>query len=78
MDTTVFKSYFESGDEVTSFTMPLPEKRLEPGKYQYHAVVTMELADGRVDRTFTWDSDTFYIKDAHHHIDPHEVEADSC
>lgn len=63
VDTEVFRSYFEAGDDVTSFTMPLPEERLETGEYQYQAVVTMELADGRVDRTFTWESDTFFVKE---------------
>lgn len=78
IDTSVFKSYFERDVGVTSFKMPLPDGTLEEGKYQYQAIVTMELADGRVDRTFTYESETFYLKSNTTDVDPHTVEGIGC
>lgn len=53
------ETYFEQ-DNVTSIVLPLPEQK-RVGKYEYQAVITMELANGRIDRSFSFTSDTFEI-----------------
>lgn len=54
--------YFQGGrtEVVTPFTLP-PD--LRAGEYQYLLVIKMELADGRVTRAMTYDSEPFTISD---------------
>ena len=53
------ETYFEQ-DNVTSIVLPLPEQK-RAGTYEYQAVITMELVNGRIDRSFSFTSDTFRI-----------------
>jgi hypothetical protein len=50
----------EEGEKEISIRMRLPD-RLQPGTYKYNAIIEVQLADGRVERTFTSVSEEFTI-----------------
>lgn len=54
---------YQQGRHRSIITQELPED-VTPGVYQYEMVVQMQLADGRVTRTFHITSDEFVIKSA--------------
>ena len=67
-DRTDFQTYeqdaiYQEGRQATVMEQELPED-VSPGVYQYEMVVQMQLADGRVTRTFYVTSDEFTIEPA--------------
>lgn len=62
VDSYTMERYFQSGRHQVETPMPLPN-HVEPGEYRYVLVVQMDLAQGRVQREFSYTSDTFTIKE---------------
>lgn len=54
--------YYQDGHAKVITPLELPDN-LKEGEYKYLLVVKMQLADGRVERPFTFQSEPFYIKD---------------
>lgn len=52
--------YFQSGRNKVITEMSLPQN-IRPGEYRYLLVVKLDMADGRVTRTFSFQSEEFYI-----------------
>lgn len=52
--------FFSEGSEVIKMDISLPDTLL-PGEYRYERVHVMELANGQVQRSFSFESDTFTI-----------------
>lgn len=61
--TETMERYFQSGTSEVSTLMPLGD-HIEAGEYQYMLVVEMDLTEGRVQREFTYKSDTFNITES--------------
>jgi hypothetical protein len=60
VDAQTMDRYFQSGHLRVETPMTLPAT-LEPGRYRYLMVIQMELANGRVQREFSYTSDAFNI-----------------
>lgn len=60
VDARTMNSYFEAGRHIVSTEFSLPND-LQAGEYKYLLVVEMELANGRVQREFSYTSETFTI-----------------
>lgn len=60
VDSGTMDRYFQKGraEVISRFNLP---SDLQKGEYRYLLVIEMQLADGRVTRTFTYDSETFNI-----------------
>lgn len=52
--------FLREGEKTVYLSNELPE-RLEAGEYRYMLVINMKLSNGRVERTFTFQSDKFTI-----------------
>lgn len=59
--------YFQEGDDTVVTPAKLPDNLME-GEYRYILVANFELADGRVDRTFAFESQKFNISND---VEPH-------
>jgi hypothetical protein len=55
--------YFEGGNRQVVQSIPLPDELAE-GEYKYVFVANFDLADGRVERTFAFESESFYVNDS--------------
>lgn len=53
--------YFQGGRTTVQTRFPLPEN-LEEGQYEYRVTTTFTYASGRIERTFTAESEPFHIK----------------
>lgn len=62
VDSQTVDRYFQHGRSEVVTPIELPDD-LPEGEYRYVLVVRMDLADGRVERAFTFESETFYISD---------------
>jgi hypothetical protein len=60
IDRTVRKDIIEKGDKSLKIESDLPED-IKAGTYRYNAIITVELANGRVDRSFEYQSETFRV-----------------
>lgn len=65
ISTTVSDRYYQGGRSQVVMSLDLPND-VDTGKYRYLLVVEMELADGRVERPFTFVSDPFYVSEDGH------------
>jgi len=57
---TLRNDILEEGEKTIAVRAELPEN-IKRGTYEYNAIIQVQLADGRVTRTFTFVSDTFHI-----------------
>lgn len=55
--------YFEEGNRQVVQPISIPDKLAE-GEYRYLFVANFDLADGRVERTFAFESESFYVNDS--------------
>lgn len=53
---------FQQGDETVIMQRDLPEN-MKAGEYRYVVVATVEMANGRVDRQFTFESEPFTVSE---------------
>jgi len=60
VDSRTMERYFQAGHRSVKARFPLPEY-LEEGEYRYVLVTELRLAQGRVQREFTFHSETFRI-----------------
>lgn len=60
IDASSSDHYFEEGRTNVVSSQKLPDN-LEPGTYRYILVVKLDMVEGRVERTFTFESETFII-----------------
>jgi len=62
VDSRTMERYFQEGRSHVETPFALPQ-HIQPGEYRYVLVVQMELAQGRVQREFSFTSETFTITD---------------
>lgn len=63
IDSETSQRYFQGGTDTIKTPYPLPPE-IEAGDYRYRMVVQMDLAQGRVSRTFVFHSDSFTVTDS--------------
>lgn len=62
VDMEQHQTYFEKGRDIVVLQFNMPDQ-IESGEYRYKLVSKSSLANGRVERVFSWKSDTFTISD---------------
>lgn len=60
VDTSSFENYFQEGRGKVVLSYPLPEN-ISAGTYSYEMVITLNVANERVEREFTYTSNMFEI-----------------
>jgi hypothetical protein len=75
ISTTSRNDIIEKGDKTINIRQPLPDNLLT-GEYQYNAIIELELANGRVTRTFTFESEKFTIH--HNKTQPPQQPTKNC
>ena len=62
IESRTMERYFQQGRHEVITPLSLP-KDLDEGKYRYLLVVKLDMADGRVERAFTFTSETFNVSE---------------
>lgn len=62
IESKTMERYFQDGRAHVVTPLDLPDS-LEEGEYRYLLVLKMDLADGRVERVFTFESDKFTVSE---------------
>lgn len=60
IETEQFKDYFQQGRAEVVRPYKLPEE-IEPGEYRYEVVITLDVSNNRIQRSFAYQSNNFTI-----------------
>jgi len=71
------KQYFQQGRTSVITPLDLPDDLAE-GEYKYMLVAQFDLANGRVERTFAFESETFVVNDSINPIGAQQDAINSC
>ena len=69
--------YFQSGQAQVVTPLDLPDDLAE-GEYRYVIVARFDMADGRVERTFAFESEPFHINDSVNPVSSQEEAVTAC
>lgn len=61
VDSDRMSRYFQEGKHRVVTPVELPQN-VKPGEYRYLLVAQLELADGRIERSFVYESDVFVVR----------------